>query len=68
MILGKPAVGRQMVDMGRPRQSKQDIDIEQGDGHGQRPGSRNCRAASRSSLLVAAVTSSGPKPGVPTGT
>ena len=68
MILRKPPVRRQMVDMGRPRQSEQDIDIKQGDGHCYRPGPRNSRAASRSSLLVAARTSSGPNPGVPTGT
>ena len=68
MILRKPPVRRQMVDMGRPRQSEQDIDIKQGDGHCYRPGPRNSRAASRSSLLVAAATSSGPNPGVPTGT
>ena len=68
LIFGKPPVGRHVVDMGWPRQSEQDIDIEEGDGHGYRTGCRNSRAASRSSLLVAAATSSGPKPGVPTGT
>jgi hypothetical protein len=68
MIRRKPPVGRLMVDMGRPRQSEQDIDIQQGDGHCHRPGARNSRAASMSSLPVAAATSSGPNPGVPTGT
>src|ERR1035437_7832068 len=68
VILRKPPVGGRMVDMGRPCQSEQDIDIKQGDGHCYRPGSRNSRAVSRSSLLVAAATSSGPKPGVPAGT
>ena len=57
-----------MVYMGGQRQSEQDIDIKQGDIHGYRPGSRNSRAASRSSLLVAAATSSGPKLGFPVGT
>ena len=65
MILRKPPVRRQMVDMGRPRQSEQDIDIQQGNRHGYRPGSRNSRAASRSSLLAAAATSSGPNPAFP---
>ena len=59
--------GRRMVDMGRPRQGEQDIDIKQGDGHGYRPGSRNSRAAPRSCRLVAAAASSGPNPGVPAG-
>jgi hypothetical protein len=45
IVLRKPPVGRQMVDMGRPRQSEQDIDIKQGDGRCYRPGSRNSRAA-----------------------
>ena len=33
LIFGKPAVGRSVVDMVWPRQSEQDVDIEQGGSH-----------------------------------
>src|SRR6266700_3452465 len=67
-IRRKPLVSRIMVNMMRPCQSHQHIDVQQRNRHQDPLGSTNSRLATRSSASSAACISSGPKLGVPCGT